>query len=208
MRQVADGLVGIGQIDRAGDAQQQRVGAGAAVDRGFRSPIGDAVVTGAGIDDISATAAVDGVVAGTGRDRVGGGRADDRDPGGQRARVEILEILDERLSPVVWSEPADNREVDRCRAAGRDHHQGVDAAAAIDRGFGAVIGDRVVAAAGGDDVGAAAAVDGVVAGAAGQDVGAGRAGQRDADRQRRGVDILEIGNRRRIARSLIGDWRG
>ena len=51
----------------------------------------------------------------------------------------------------------------RLTGRGRVHHQGVGAGAAIDRGFGAAIGDGIVAAAGNDGVGAAAAIDGVVA---------------------------------------------
>ena len=63
-------------------------------------------------------------------------------------------------------------QIDRGRGL---HHQRVDAGAAVDRGFGAVIGDGVVAGAGDDGVGATGAVDGIIAGAAGDDVGAGRA---------------------------------
>ena len=87
-----------------------------------------------------------------------------------------------------------DREVDRGDAARGRQHQRVGSAAAVDRGFRAVIGDRVVAAAGRDHVGSAAAVDGVVAATAGNDVCAGRAGDRDAGRQQRCIDILEIGD--------------
>ena len=43
---IADGLVGIAEIDGRGGLQDQRVGAGAAVDRSFGAVVGDGVVAG------------------------------------------------------------------------------------------------------------------------------------------------------------------
>ena len=64
---IARGLIDIGrdrEIDRSGAAgggEDQRIGTGAAVDRGFRATIGHRVVAGSGCDDVSAAAAVDRV---------------------------------------------------------------------------------------------------------------------------------------------------
>ena len=64
---VADGLVDTSEVDVGGGLQDQRIDAGAAVDREFRAVIGDRVVARAGIDDVGAAAAIDGIVAGTRR---------------------------------------------------------------------------------------------------------------------------------------------
>src|ERR1700730_13382522 len=66
----ADGLIGIAEIDDGRRLQNQRVDAGATVDRGFRTVIDDAVIAGAGGNDIRAAAAVDGGVARTRRDSI------------------------------------------------------------------------------------------------------------------------------------------
>jgi len=76
--------------------------------------------------------------------------------------------------------------------------------AAVERGLGPPIGDDVVARTGGDGVAAAIAVDRIVAGSRGDDVRRGRAGDDDAGGQRAGIEILEIRDRGRIARGLIG----
>ena len=121
--------------------------------------IDDRVVAGARGDDIGAAAAIDGVVAGAGRDHVDAGRAGDGQRGGERGAVEVLEIGDaddvaDRLVRVRR-----DREIHRRDAAGGRQHQRVGASAAVDRGFGAMVGDAVIAGAGGDDIGAAIAVD-------------------------------------------------
>ena len=91
-------------------------------------------------------------------------------------------------------------EVDGC---GGLHHQRVVAGAAVNRGFGAVVGDGIVAGAGADDIGAAGAVDRIVTGARRDGIGRGRAGDRDRGRQRRSIDVLEIGDAGGIARGLV-----
>ena len=81
--------------------------------------------------------------------------------------------------------------------------QRVGAASAVDRDFGAAVGDRVVAGTRRDGVGPAAAVDGIAAGAAGDGVGARGAGDRNPCGQRRCIDVLEIGDRGDVAGGLV-----
>ena len=85
-------------------------------------------------------------------------------------------------------------------------HKRVVTGTAIDRDFGAVILDSIVAGAGTDGVVAAAAIDGIGSRAAGNGIGAGRTGDRDARRgaQRTRIDILEIRDVDGIAGGLIG----
>ena len=74
---VARRLVGAGrdaEIDRrhaAAGGQHQRVGARAAIDRGFGAAIRHGVVAAAGIDRVGAAGAIDRVVAGAAGDGVG-----------------------------------------------------------------------------------------------------------------------------------------
>ena len=72
----------------------------------------------------------------------------------------------------------------------------------IDR-FGAVEGHGVVAGPGIDDIGATGTVDGVVARPADDGVGADRTDDRHARRQRRRIDILEVGDRDGVAGGLV-----
>ena len=121
--------------------------------------------------------------------------------GRQRRRIDVLEIRDVGR---VAGGLIGIGEIDR---RGILHHQRVGADAAVDRVFGAVIGNRVVARAGVDDVDAAAAVDDIVARARRDHVGRGRAG----DGQRRGddrrVEVLEIGDADAVADGLVGSGR-
>ncbi len=200
---VAGGLVGTGRDgevdgrDAAGRCQHQRIGAGAAVDRGLGALIGDGVVAGIGIDDVGAARAIDRVVAQAARDRVGAGRTGDRNAGGQRRGVHILEIRDVGgiAAGLIGRAENDGR--------GGFEQQRVDAGSAIDRDLAAAIGDRVVAGARGDHVGAAAAVDHIVARAGRDRVGEGRPGHDERGGQRTGVQILEIGDADAVAGGLV-----
>ena len=69
---IAGRLVAVGQIDRGRRRHRQRVGAGAAVDRGLAAAVGHGVVAAAGIDHVGAAAAVDRVGAGARRDGIRG----------------------------------------------------------------------------------------------------------------------------------------
>src|ERR1700681_517041 len=91
---IAHGLIRIGEIDRTGDTQQQRIGAGTAVNRGFRAPIGGDIIAGAGIDDVRSAIAIYRVVARACRDRVARSRTGDGNGGRQGASIEVLEIPD------------------------------------------------------------------------------------------------------------------
>src|SRR6201999_3480395 len=125
----------------------------------------DRVVARAARDDVGAAAAIDGVVAGAAGQDIDAGRACDRDRlrGVERRSVDILEIGDDgRVAAGLVGA------VGQIDIGLRQHHQGVVVGAAIDAGFGAAIGDQVVAGAPADDIGTAAAVDGIVARAAGQ----------------------------------------
>jgi len=128
---------------------------------------------------------------------VGRRRSRDRDARRQRRGVDILEVgdRDEISRGLVRIRQVDRR--------GRSEHQRIRARAAIDRNFRAAIGHRIVAGARGDDVGAARAIDGVGAGATGEEVRSGRSGNRNARRERAGVDIFEVGDSDAVARGLI-----
>ena len=202
-RQIAARLVEPVEIDRHARVENQRIRPGAAVDRGLRPAISDAVVARAGVDDVGAAAAIDRIRARARRDHIGDCGAEDADGCREDRRVHILEIRDDNGIAAGLVHAFGRSEIDRRDAAARGHDERIVARTAADRGFIAVIGDDVVAAGGVDDVGAALAVDHVVARAAGDGVGAGRAGQADARRQGGGVDILEVRNRRRIADGLI-----
>ena len=65
-------------VSAAPARNDQRVGAGVAVDRDFRTVINDGVVAGAGIDGVGAADAVDRVVARAADDGVCAGRTRDR----------------------------------------------------------------------------------------------------------------------------------
>ena len=200
---VADRLVGRGEVDVRRGLQLQRVDAGAAIDRRFGAVIGDGIVAAPGADDVGAAAAVDGVVAGTGRDRVGEADAVTESADRQRAGVEVFEIRDVDVVAGGLVDVGRDGEIDRGGPARGRQHQRIGSGAAVDRGFGAVIGHGIVAGAAGDDVGAAAAVDGVVAGAAGDGVGGRRARDRHRRGQRRRVDVLEIGDAGGVADGLV-----
>ena len=133
---------------------------------------GHEIVAAAGVDDVRAAAAVDGVVARTGRDDIG--RTRPRDP--QRRRedrgVQVLEVRDLDIVARGLIDAGGDGEIDGGETAGGRDDQRVDAAAAVNRDFRAVVRDRVVARARGDDVGAGGAVDRIRAGAAGDDIGA------------------------------------
>src|SRR6202012_874547 len=94
---VAGGLVRtrcnveIDRGDAAAGGQYQRIGAGAAVDRGLGAVIGDDVIAGAGIDDVSAAAAVDGIDAAAGGDVVRRRRPGHRQPVADQVGVQVLE---------------------------------------------------------------------------------------------------------------------
>ena len=194
---------GVGEIDGRCDLEHERIIAGAAVDRDFRAPIVYEIVAAAGFDDIGAAAAVNRVVPRARRDRVGAGRAGDENTGGQDRGVQILEIDDGDIVARCLIDARRDREIHGHDTAGGGQDERVRARAAVDRCFGAVIGDDIVAPAGVDDIGAAAAVDGVGARAAGEDVGPGGSRQRDARRERGGVDILEMDDGDAVAEGLI-----
>ena len=198
-----DLIVDIGEIDRRGGLQRQRIGSGPAVQRDFGSMIGDDVIAGARVDDVGAAAAVDGVVARAARDDVRAARTRDRNARRQKGRVDILEVDD--VGRVARCLIADIGEID-------DHgglqHERVHARAAVDNELRAVIVDDVVAAASMDDVVAAAAVDGVVARARDDDIGAGRTGDLDGGRENRRAQVLEIRDVDGVARRLIGAGGG
>ena len=189
------------KIDRAraaGIFEDERVVARAAVDRDFRASIIDGVVARAGVDDISAAIAVDRVVAGAARERVGACVSRQRDPGGEGGRVHIGEIDD-------GGRPADDGagagEID---VGGDIEDQRVDASAAVDRRFRAMIVNRVVSAGAIDHVAAAAAVDRVGAAGAIDIVDAGGAGDRDPHAFVVTVEVLEILDDGRAADVLVG----
>ena len=198
---IAAGLIGIAQVHRRGRAQNQRVGAGAAVDRGFRSVIGDSIVACAGRNDIGAARTIDGVVAGTAGDHVGARRAGDGHRRGDSRRVDVLEIGD-RSSTERQLVGVREIEDDRCI-----QDQRIGAGAAIDGGLRAVIGNGIIAGAGADDVRAAATIDDVVAGAGRDGVRARRARHRQRGREDTGVYALEICDIDGVARRLIGAGR-
>ena len=162
------------------------------------------VVTRSRADDVGPATAVDPVVAATRRDGVCRRRADNIQGGCQGAGVEVLEArhIDGVANGLV--DARRHREIDRGDAAGCRQHQRVRSAAAVDRGFGAAIGDGIVAGTGGDDVGSATAIDEVVARSAGNDVGRGRAGDIGADGQRRRVNVEEVADSGPIACGLVG----
>ena len=202
---VADGLIrAIGEIDRDDRVERERVDPDSAVERDFRSVIGDGIVARARVDDIRAAIAVDGVVTRARGDDVGAGRADHVERRGQNGGVQILEIGHRDGVPRRLIGSRRQGEIHARHAAGGIENQTIDAGSAVDGAFGPVIIDDVVAAARRDRIRAAAAVDRVVARAALQHVGAGRTRDRDAREQARGVDVLEIDDQRGIAAGLIG----
>ena len=69
---IARRLVDTAEIDRARGFQQQRVGTGAAIDRGFRRVVGDDVIAGASRDRIGAAGTVNRVVARAAGEYIGG----------------------------------------------------------------------------------------------------------------------------------------
>ena len=92
---VAAGLIGgVGEVDGRGRLQGERVVSASAVDRDFRAMVGDDVVARARVDDVGAAVAVDGVGARARRDDTRAGGTGDREGGGQRGGVQILEIED------------------------------------------------------------------------------------------------------------------
>ena len=197
---IAGGLVRGGQIDRGDGLELQGVGAGTAGDGSLGAAIGDGIVAGAGVDDVSATSAVDRVVAGASGDDIGKAVAENIDAlrRTEQAGVDVLEI---GYRDGIADGLVDMPQVD---IGCRPHHQRIDAGPGIDRRFGAVIGDRIVARAGVDDIGAAAAIDGVVAGAGQDRVGHARAGNGERGRQGAGVEVLEVRDGDGIARRLVG----
>ena len=110
--------------------------------------IGNGIVACTGTDDVSAAAAIDRVVAAAGDDGIGAGRSDHVQIRRQRARVEILEArhIDGVADGLVGA--GRDGEIDRGDAAGGRQHQRIRAGAAVDRRFGAMIDDGVVAGAG------------------------------------------------------------
>ena len=202
--EVADGLVGVGEIDGRGDPQQQRIGADATIDRELGAAIGHRIVARAGVDDVGAAAAIDAVGARPCGDDIDRGRARDQQRRGRDRGVEVFEIRHQHAVARGLVRTCGNREIDRGDAARRGKNQRIGTGSAVDRGLGPMIDDRIVAAIGVDDVGIANAVNGVVAEAAGDDVRARRTGDRNPRRQGRGVDVLEIRDVGRIARRLIG----
>ena len=126
----------------------QRVGAGAAVDRGFACRGRYGVVAAAGIDHVGAAAAVDRVVAGARRDGVGREEPVTDNAGAERAGIDVLEVGGADAVAGGLIDPGRNGEIDRRDAAAAAMTSSIGSGAAIDRGFGAAIGDGVIAAAG------------------------------------------------------------
>ena len=156
--------------DRGTGGQDQQIRTGAAVDRGFGAANRYGIVARARGDDIGAAAAVDDVGPGTAGDgvRARGAHHRHRLRHAQTGGVDILEIGNgcEIAHRLIGS-----RQVD---GGGCLYHQGIGPGTAIDRDFGAVIIDGIVACAGVDDISAAAAMDDVVARSGGDRIGAGR----------------------------------
>ena len=201
---VAAGLVGdIAERNRGRGLEHERVHAQTARDLELAGVVGDHIVGAAADDGVEAAAAVDGVGAVAAGDGVGGARAGD----GQRARdarrVYVLEVVDSDGVAGRFILSSGHRKVDDGDAARRSELQRIVPRPAVDGDFGPVVEHKIVAGPGVDRICAAIAVDGVGAAAAKQAVGAGVAGQRDADQQRRGVNVCEIENAGRVARGLI-----
>ena len=201
---IAEGLIGLAQVDVRGRVENQGVDAGPAVEGGFGSVVMNDVVAGPGADDVRAAAAVDAVVTRARRDRIRARGTRDGNRRREDGGVEALEVgdVDGIAGRLVGSR--DGGEVDCGDAARGRENERVDAGTAVEGDFRAVIDDGVIAGPSRDDIGAAAAVDGVVPRAAGQDIRARRARQRNADHERGGVDILEVDDIRGSADDLIG----
>ena len=201
---VAQRLVDCGEVDVGRGAQHQRVAAGPAVDRDFCTPIVDGIIAGTGLDDVSAATTADRVVAGTGLYRVGQHGARNRQRRRHRGGVDVLEVDDAGDVARGLIETGSYREIDRRNGAGVRKHQRVVAVAAIDADLAAVNVHQIVARAGRDRIGAAAAIDHI--GARSSRNGIGRRRPRDGRpaRQRRRIDVLEIGDVGRIEGRLIG----
>ena len=200
----AAGLIGgVGEVDRRRNLEIERIDAAAAVDDDFRAPEVDDVVMGARDDGIRAAAAVDRVVAGSGQDRVAACRAGDGKCGAYRCRVQVFEIRHRDRVADRLVKPGMDGQIDRRDSAAADHHEGVVARAAVDRGFRAVVGNDVVAGPAEDRVGSAIAVDGVAAAAGADHVGDGGTRQAYAGRQRARVDVFKIRDDGGVACRLI-----
>ena len=122
-------------------------------------------------------------------------------PVDQRRRIDVLEVRDRRgiAGGLVGVGQVDRR--------GRSQDQGIVAGAAVDRDFGIVVGDRIVAGSGVDDIGAAAAIDDIVAGTRRNRVGRRRTRDRQRGRNHRGIQVLEIGDGDRVAGGLVDAGR-
>src|SRR4029077_4690104 len=88
-RGVAAGLVGVGKIDVGDRMQDQRVGAGATINRNFGIVVRDRIVAAARIDYVGTAAAVNRVVGGAGRDRVRRGGTGDGDRRREGGRIDV-----------------------------------------------------------------------------------------------------------------------
>jgi len=147
-----------------------------AVDRCLRPMIGDEIVARAGADDVGATPTIDRVV-----------------PAAVMIVLVAVEPMTFKLednalasrfsnrvtltaSPVVSSVPAATEKSTWVVPPKGRHHQRIAPAAAVDRGFSAVIDDGVVACSRGDDIRAPRTIKGVVPRTTLDAVGAGRSG--------------------------------
>ena len=145
------------------------------------------------------------VVARPGRDDIGVDRTSHAQRRRQRGRVEVLEIVDVDAVAGGLIRSGREREIDGGGPARGVHDERIDARPAVEARFRPMIMDGVVASPRRDDVGSAAAVDRVVAGPSDDDVGPQGPRDRNARRERGGVDVLEIEHRGVIAEGLIGD---
>ena len=122
------------------------------------------------------------------------------------ARINALEIGDRNSIANRLVDARRNAQIDAGDTAGRLEKQRVRTSAAVNRNFGAVIGDRILAGPAIDDVAAAHAIDDVGASAAGDRIRRRRTRDRHAlrGRQRRRINIFEIADIDRIAGRLVG----
>ena len=168
--------------------------------------IGDGVRTRAGGDDVCAAVAVDRVGACARQEGIGSGRAFDRDALAreQDRRVDVREVGDRDVVANRLVGTSRHAEVDRGNAARPFEDERVGARSAVERGFGSVIRNRVVAATGEDRVSAATAVDGICARSGDNRVRSRRTDNVDRRSQDRPVDVLEIRDCDSVARGLVG----
>ena len=181
-------LIGRREIEAHRRGQHQRaVGSRTAVDRTLRAVVIDDVRGDAANDHVQPAFAVDGLRRRAAGDRVGGRRAQNRYRGRHGAGVDVQEVLDRRRARSVL--------IGRCEIeayARLETQRAVDARAAVDRTFLAVVIDDIRRRPANDHVArAAVAVDGVRPRTAGNGVRAGRTHDRQSRANARGVHIGE-----------------